>query len=57
MHGSGTPIGDTLELQGLKEAFGLNNGTERSCIVGTNKGNIDNTQVRDNTADATQPLN
>ena len=56
MHSSGTPIGDTLELQGLKEAFGLNNGTERSCIVGTNKGNIGNTQVRDNTADATQPL-
>lgn len=45
MHGSGTPIGDALELRGLKEAFVQNDSPGSVCVVGSNKGNIGNTQV------------
>ncbi|KAF4631120.1 hypothetical protein G7Y89_g7005 [Cudoniella acicularis] len=44
LHGSGTPIGDALELEGLKLAL-KELGLEGSrCIVGSNKGNLGNTQ-------------
>ena len=46
MHGSGTPIGDALELRGLKEAFAATSSTSNATVVGSNKGNIGNTQVK-----------
>lgn len=50
MHGSGTPIGDALELLGLKEAFTATGSIGSTTVVGSNKGNIGNTQVSQNTS-------
>lgn len=51
LHGSGTPFGDALELEGLgmalRELGYYSYSTERRrCVVGSNKGNLGNTQVR-----------
>ena len=41
-HGTGTPLGDPIEINGLKKAFGLNLGDvlEPRCAVGSVKANI-----------------
>ncbi|KAB2573376.1 Hybrid PKS-NRPS synthetase TAS1 [Lasiodiplodia theobromae] len=45
LHGSGTPIGDALELQGLTLALReLGRTSDRPWTVGSVKGNIGNTQ-------------
>ncbi|BDD57852.1 hypothetical protein MPDQ_001039 [Monascus purpureus] len=49
LHGSGTPFGDALELEGLgmalRELGYYSYSTERRrCVVGSNKGNLGNTQ-------------
>ena len=45
MHGSGTPVGDALEIQGLKMALTELGHKRKVCVVGSNKGNIGNAQV------------
>ena len=52
MHGSGTPIGDAMEVQGLASAFGtirkeqsLNLLSTTSIALGSNKGNFGNTEA------------
>lgn len=45
LHGSGTPIGDALELEGLRIALTDLQG-HAEVTVGSNKGNIGNPQVR-----------
>ncbi|KAF4471968.1 amino acid adenylation domain [Fusarium albosuccineum] len=44
IHGSGTPIGDALELQGLGLAITELGGSDEVFTVGSTKGNIGNTQ-------------
>ncbi|KAK7432505.1 hypothetical protein QQZ08_001070 [Neonectria magnoliae] len=44
IHGSGTPIGDALELEGLSLAIRELGGGNHHFTVGSTKGNIGNTQ-------------
>ena len=44
VHGSGTPIGDALELEGLTLAMKELGATNHRFTVGSTKGNIGNTQ-------------
>ncbi|KAF5139466.1 Hybrid PKS-NRPS synthetase TAS1 [Metarhizium anisopliae] len=44
IHGSGTPVGDALELEGLTLAVQEAGGAEAPFVVGSTKGNIGNTQ-------------
>ncbi|KAH8706253.1 hypothetical protein BGZ61DRAFT_493214 [Ilyonectria robusta] len=44
IHGSGTPIGDALELEGLSLAVKELGGSGHHFTVGSTKGNIGNTQ-------------
>lgn len=44
VHGSGTPIGDALELEGLALAMKELGATNHRFTVGSTKGNIGNTQ-------------
>ncbi|KAK7421371.1 hypothetical protein QQX98_002265 [Neonectria punicea] len=44
LHGSGTPIGDALELEGLSLAIRELGGGNHHFTVGSTKGNIGNTQ-------------
>ncbi|KJZ80421.1 hypothetical protein HIM_00271 [Hirsutella minnesotensis 3608] len=44
IHGSGTPIGDALELEGLSLAMKELGGCRRPFSVGSTKGNIGNAQ-------------
>ena len=44
IHGSGTPIGDALELEGLALAMKELGATNHRFTVGSTKGNIGNTQ-------------
>ncbi|KAJ6563927.1 hypothetical protein B0H19DRAFT_73896 [Mycena capillaripes] len=44
LHGSGTPIGDALELEGLRLALTDLQGSVNGCTVGSNKGNVGNCQ-------------
>lgn len=46
IHGSGTPIGDALELEGLSLAMKELGGNGKQFTVGSTKGNIGNTQVK-----------
>ena len=46
IHGSGTPIGDALELEGLSLAMKQLGGGDKQFTVGSTKGNIGNSQVR-----------
>ncbi|MFF5106781.1 condensation domain-containing protein [Streptomyces sp. NPDC000134] len=39
-HGSGTPLGDVVEVEALRKAFADSGVTERSCAIGSVKGNI-----------------
>lgn len=46
MHGSGTPLGDAIEFEGLRTAHSELGAPEyRQCIIGSNKGNFGNTEV------------
>ncbi|KAE8143523.1 hypothetical protein BDV38DRAFT_231552 [Aspergillus pseudotamarii] len=46
MHGSGTSMGDALELDGLRKAFDTVGAAPDSCIyVGSNKGNCGNSET------------
>jgi len=38
-HGTGTPVGDPIEIEGLKRVF-RDIGAKRSCAIGSIKGNI-----------------
>ncbi|KAH6654887.1 amino acid adenylation domain protein [Truncatella angustata] len=44
LHGSGTPIGDALELEGVKLALESIGRKPTGCLVGSNKGSLGNTQ-------------
>ncbi|KAG8420282.1 putative PKS/NRPS-like protein biosynthetic cluster [Metarhizium acridum] len=44
IHGSGTPVGDALELEGLSLAVQEAGGAQAPFVVGSTKGNIGNTQ-------------
>lgn len=44
MHGSGTPIGDALELEGISLAVKELGGSALPFVVGSVKGNVGNTQ-------------
>ena len=44
LHGSGTPIGDALELEGIKESLAKIGYPRSKCLVGSNKGSLGNTQ-------------
>ncbi len=39
-HGTGTPLGDPIEIAGLTKAFGLKPGAPKSCALGSVKSNI-----------------
>ena len=39
-HGTGTPIGDPIEFEGLMKAFGLYTNRKQFCYLGSVKGNI-----------------
>lgn len=45
IHGSGTPFGDALELEGLSLAMEELGNQNHRFVVGSTKGNIGNTQV------------
>lgn len=45
LHGSGTPIGDALELEALSLARAEMGGDKKPCVIGSNKGNLGNTEV------------
>ena len=38
--GTGTPIGDPIEIQGLTNAYGRGNGKIQYCSIGSVRGNI-----------------
>lgn len=44
LHGSGTPIGDALELEAVKLSLDQIGHPIEKCIVGSNKGTLGNTQ-------------
>lgn len=44
MHGSGTPVGDALELEGISLAVRELGGSASPFVVGSVKGNVGNTQ-------------
>jgi amino acid adenylation domain-containing protein len=39
-HGTGTPLGDPIEIAGLAKAFGVKPGGPKTCAVGSVKSNI-----------------
>jgi acyl transferase domain-containing protein/3-hydroxymyristoyl/3-hydroxydecanoyl-(acyl carrier protein) dehydratase len=39
-HATGTPVGDAVEFQSLKQLWGENGWAPRQCVVGSHKGNI-----------------
>ena len=45
LHGSGTAIGDALELEGINMARTELNAEKVPIIVGSNKGNLGNCEV------------
>ncbi|KZP12421.1 hypothetical protein FIBSPDRAFT_798902 [Athelia psychrophila] len=45
LHGSGTPIGDALELEALHLARSEMGADKAPCVVGSNKGNLGNTEA------------
>ncbi len=45
-HGTGTPLGDPIEIEGLRQAFGLSTATRRHpCFIGSVKSNIGHLEV------------
>jgi acyl transferase domain-containing protein len=45
LHGSGTSIGDALELEALNLGLSAAGAQRASCVVGSNKGNLGNCEV------------
>jgi hypothetical protein len=45
IHGSGTPFGDALELEGFNLAMEELGNEDHRFVIGSTKGNIGNTQV------------
>lgn len=45
LHGSGTPIGDALELEGFQMARSRLGAANNRCTVGSNKGNLGNCEA------------
>ncbi len=39
-HGTGTPLGDPIEIAGLKQAFGADTSDTQYCAIGSAKSNI-----------------
>ncbi|MER6914839.1 SDR family NAD(P)-dependent oxidoreductase [Streptomyces sp. NPDC000594] len=44
-HGSGTPVGDPIEIQALTRVFAADGATPGSCAIGAVKSNIGHTHV------------
>jgi phthiocerol/phenolphthiocerol synthesis type-I polyketide synthase E len=45
-HGTGTPLGDPIEIEGLRLAFGLSTATRPGpCVIGSVKSNIGHLEV------------
>jgi phthiocerol/phenolphthiocerol synthesis type-I polyketide synthase E len=45
-HGTGTPLGDPIEVQGLRNAFGVSQTTRAApCVLGSVKSNIGHLEV------------
>ncbi len=44
-HGSGTPLGDLLELKALGEVLAEDRPSDKRCIVGSVKTNLGNTEI------------
>ncbi|MET0547021.1 MAG: amino acid adenylation domain-containing protein [Caulobacterales bacterium] len=40
LHGTATPLGDPIEFEGLKRAFGDCNGARNFCVLGSAKANV-----------------
>jgi len=40
LHGTATPLGDPIEFQGLRTAFGECDGRRNFCVLGSAKGNV-----------------
>ncbi|MCL2719395.1 MAG: SDR family NAD(P)-dependent oxidoreductase, partial [Lachnospiraceae bacterium] len=54
-HGTGTPLGDPIEINGLLHAFG-NSGKKEYCAVGSIKSNIGHTEAAAGIAQLTKVL-
>jgi amino acid adenylation domain-containing protein len=39
-HGTGTPLGDPIEVAALRKVFGDASGRKEACVIGTAKGNV-----------------
>lgn len=44
-HGTGTPLGDPIELAGLTQAFRTQTGKNQFCVIGTAKTNVGHLDV------------
>lgn len=44
-HGTGTALGDPIEIQALKDAYGRHGGASARCALGSTKANIGHTDV------------
>ncbi|TAK73854.1 MAG: thioester reductase, partial [Gammaproteobacteria bacterium] len=44
-HGTGTELGDAIEIEGLKNAFKKLNGRQKNCAIGSVKANIGHTEI------------
>ncbi|MGK8557230.1 SDR family NAD(P)-dependent oxidoreductase [Nocardia gipuzkoensis] len=55
-HGTGTPLGDPIEIAGLAAAFGRSDGTGRSRALGSTKSNIGHLEAAAGVAGLTRVL-
>ncbi|MFE7740876.1 thioester reductase domain-containing protein [Nocardia sp. NPDC057455] len=55
-HGTGTPLGDPIEIAGLAAAFGRSGGNGRSRAIGSTKSNIGHTEAAAGVAGLTRVL-
>ncbi|WP_174185439.1 thioester reductase domain-containing protein [Nocardia barduliensis] len=55
-HGTGTPLGDPIEIAGLAAAFGRSAGTGRSRALGSTKSNIGHLEAAAGVAGVTRVL-
>ncbi|MDC0676180.1 type I polyketide synthase [Sorangium atrum] len=44
-HGTGTPLGDPIEIAALAKVFGEARGAKRGCLIGSVKGNFGHLEV------------